>query len=268
MQSSANATQSFATDAASLFFSNSAAVQPSQTSPKKSGFARYVTPNYVPVEQNVDVEAVAAQLLKDSEMRDKIKRLEFELQEQRRTISQLKAESVRFAEVRRTEEEEANIKRALDAQIAADALGVVIQSKKSEVEIALQDVAQEIELTMRSIDCHEQMLEKAAAEDRTYFLQMLSQKRAQLTSLRRKDAMLNQKHNLILLAVGAADNEFDSEDDSFSASSPTQDDEAHAARLAQWQRLQEQQMSSEEGASRPHGGGGMQGGSCASVCTD
>lgn len=262
MQSTANATQSFATDAASLFFSSST-VNSGQTPPKKSSFARYVTPNYVPVEQNVDAEAVAAQLLKDSELRDKMKRLEFELQEQRMTILQLRAESIRAAEVRRTEEEEATIKRALDAQIAADALSVVIQSKKSEVEIALQDVAQDIELTMRSIDCHEQMLQKAAEEDRTYLLQMLSQKRAQLTSLRRKDAMLNQKHNLILMATGVVDDEFDSEDDSLSTSPHMLDDEAHASRLDQWQRLQPEQRISEDDPphSRPQDSVAMQDGS-------
>jgi hypothetical protein len=211
MEGRASVTSSFAADAASLFFSSSPVQTGTQA--KKSGFARYTTPSYVPVEQNGDAEAIAAQLLKDSELRDKIKRLEFQLQEQQMTIAQLKAESVRAAEVRRTEEEEAAIKRALDAQVASAALEAVIFSKQTEVEIALQDVAQEIHLTARSVEVHEQLLEKAPDDDRKYYMQLLSQKRAQLTALRRKDAMLNQKQNLILLAAGADDEELHSEND-------------------------------------------------------
>jgi hypothetical protein len=210
MQGQANITPSFAADAASLFFSSSSA-QPSGSQAKKSGFARYTTPSYVPVEQNGDAEAIAAQLLKDSELRDKIKRMEFQLQEQQMTIAQLKAESVRAAEAKRKDEEEAAIKQALDAQVASAALEAVIMSRQSEVEIELQDVAQEIYLTTRSVEVHEQLLEKASDDDRKYYMQLLSQKRAQLTALRRKDAMLNQKQNIILLAAGADDEELYSE---------------------------------------------------------
>jgi myosin heavy subunit len=232
MQGQASSTRSFAGDAASLFFSGSTGpANPPQI--KKSGFARYVTPNYVPVEQNGDAEAIALQLLKDSELRDKIKRLEFRIQEQERTIAQLKTESVRVAEVKKTEEEEAKIKMALDAEVAASALGAVIQSKQSDVEIALQDVAQEINMTIRSIEVHEQMLEKASSEDRPYYQQTLSQKRAQLTSLRRKDAMLNQKHTLMLLASGVADDQFDAEDEIMSESS-SDEQQAGAAVQGQW----------------------------------
>jgi hypothetical protein len=167
MQGQAHAPQSFAGDAASLFFSSSAN-HSSPVQPKKSGFARYVTPSYVPVEQNGDAEVIAAQLLKDSELRAKIKRLEFELQEQQRTIAQLKAQSLRDVEVRRTEQEEANIRKALEADIASSALETVILSKRSEVEVALQSVAQEINMTLRSIEVHEQMLEKVSPEDRKY----------------------------------------------------------------------------------------------------
>ncbi len=235
MQGQATAARTFAGDAASLFFSSPTA-QASPTQQRKSGFARYVTPSYVPVEQSGDAEVIAAQLLRDSEMRQKIARLEFELQERERTIAQLKAESARSVDVQKRDEEEANIKRALDARIAASALQAVILSKRSEVEAALESVAQEVNMTLRSIEVHEQMLEKLPAphEDRTYFLQLLSQKRAQLTSLRRKDAMLNKRHNLMLLATGAEE-ELSSDDDvndgsSFSEHVRTQLDREAAAR--------------------------------------
>jgi hypothetical protein len=214
MQGQTTAARTFAGEAASLFFSSPAA-QASPTQQRKSGFARYVTPSYVPVEQSGDAEAIAAQLLRDSEMRQKITRLEFELHEHQRTIAQLKAESLRSVDVKRRDEEEANIKRALDAHIATSALQAVILSKRSEAEAALESLAQEVNMTLRSIEVHEQMLEKLPVphEDRTYLLQLLSQKRAQLTSLRRKDAMLNKRHNLMLLATGAADEELYSDDD-------------------------------------------------------
>ena len=225
MQGQVSPTRTFAGDAASLFFSSTASHANPNLQPRKSGFARYLTPNYVPVEQNGDAEVIAAQLLKDSELRDKIKRLEFQVEEQQRTIALLKAESARAAETKKTEDEEAKIKMALDAEVAASALGTVIQSKQSEVETALQDVAQEIEMTIRSIEVHEQMLEKASREDRSYYQQTLSQKSAQLTALRRKDAMLNQKHSLMLLAAGE---DFDPEDDLLSASSHMRNDDPNA----------------------------------------
>jgi myosin heavy subunit len=258
MQGQMSSTRTFAGDAASLFFSG-AAGQTSPPQPRKSGFARYLTPNYVPAEQNGDAEVIAAQLLKDSELRDKIKRLEFQVEEQQRTITQLKAESVRVAELKKTEEEEAQIKMALDAEVAVSALGAVIQSKRSEVETALHDVAQEIEMTVRSIEVHEQMLEKAPSEDRTYYQQTLSQKRAQLTALRRKDAMLNQKHSLMLLATGAAGEDFDSDNDSVAASSHVRDEDPNSTAAVQSHWLQ----SISEGSPRAERvGEGLEGTTC------